>query len=147
MREVRHLLVTPKSSSWCCSPSSRSATSAPPGTTSPGRHLPATSGGPWQGRRCWDSFSPRCCWGRAASSGGRGRGLSQQQEQELGALRTENERLRGQHAQAVSERDQYRAALASAMPANQGLERAGRNDGPGEPKDRAGLRHNTAGWR
>ncbi|HEV2405697.1 MAG TPA: hypothetical protein VGR88_09600 [Ktedonobacterales bacterium] len=54
------------------------------------------------------------------SSGARGRGLSRQQEQELGGLRTENERLRGQYAQAVSERDQYRAALASAMPANQG---------------------------
>ncbi|MGH2485920.1 MAG: hypothetical protein ACRDHE_07910, partial [Ktedonobacterales bacterium] len=53
------------------------------------------------------------------SSGARGRGLSQQQAQELGALRTENERLRGQHAQAVSERDQYRAALASSTPVNQ----------------------------
>jgi hypothetical protein len=40
----------------------------------------------------------------------------EQNAQELTALRRENERLRGQHAQAVSERDQYRAALASATP-------------------------------
>jgi uncharacterized integral membrane protein len=58
------------------------------------------------------------------SSGMRGRGLSQQQQQELGGLRTENERLRGQHAQAVSERDQYRAALASAVPTNQATNQA-----------------------
>ncbi|HKV85739.1 MAG TPA: hypothetical protein VJN88_14390 [Ktedonobacterales bacterium] len=52
----------------------------------------------------------------------RGRGLGRQQEQnaqELTGLRRENERLRGQHAQAVSERDQYRAALASATTTNQ----------------------------
>lgn len=55
----------------------------------------------------------------------RGRRVSGQQEQnaqELAGLRRENERLRGQHAQAVSERDQYRAALASgatSQPATQ----------------------------
>lgn len=57
-----------------------------------------------------------------ASAGLRGRALSRQQErnaQDVMVLRREHERLRGQYAQVVGERDQYRAMLASATPASQ----------------------------
>lgn len=57
-------------------------------------------------------------------AGLRGRGVRRQNEQsaqELTTLQREYQRLRGEYAQAATERDHYRSMLASAAPANQSV--------------------------